>query len=206
MIQTIRTYLQKNKLLTFLLCYGAFYLFSFFWLENREVQYHMVSSEWDRLIPFCEYFIFLCKDQGESMRFVASFCTAMTVFLLVSYFYPNGHELRPEMEGDGVFIAAVRLLHRIDTSTNILPSMHVFVTVANSIALLRQQELRKRRGFVPCVWAGSILIILSTLFLKQHSIIDVVLALLLNVVCYVLFYKCSLYGRRCNNRYEVVRR
>ena len=113
----------------------------------------------------------------------------MTVFLIVSLVFPNGHELRPEPEGNSIFIYAVQALHKIDTPTNILPSMHVFVTVACSIALLRQKELKQHKGFVPVVLICSILIVLSTMFLKQHSVVDVVLALVLNVICYILFYK-----------------
>jgi len=37
-----------------------------------------------------------------------------------------------------------------------------------------------------------IYIILSTLFLKQHSVVDVIYALLLNVVCYIGIYKFNI--------------
>lgn len=198
---------KQNKLLRFTLVYGIFYIFAFFWLESRNVQINIVYSRWDSFIPFCEYFIvpyflwfvyiaftivyflFFCKEQKESERFIYSFCVGMTVFLLVSYVYPNGHNLRPELTGDSIFIKAVRFLHLVDTPTNILPSMHVFVTVDCSIALLRQQSLCSRKGFKLGVWVSSILIVLSTMFLKQHSVVDVFFALLLNIVCYIGFYK-----------------
>lgn len=199
---------KDDKLLKFIIAYGILYIMAFFWLECREVSaIHIVSWALDERIPFCEYFIvpyyfwfvyiaitmiyiiFFCKEQRERKSFIFSFCMGMSVFLLVSCVYPNGHELRPEIEGDSVFIQAVRLLHWMDTPTNILPSMHVFVTGACSIALLRQKELRKYKWFIPIVWVCSILIILSTLFLKQHSVVDVIWALILNMACYILFYR-----------------
>lgn len=199
---------KDDKLLKFIIVYGILYIMAFFWLECREVStVNIVLSVFDERIPFCEYFIlpyffwfiyvaatmiyviFFCKEQKERKSFIFSFCVGMTAFLIVSYIYPNGHELRPDISGDGIFIQAVRLLYRIDTPTNILPSMHVFVTVACSIALFRQKEPRVYRWFAPFVWACSILIILSTLFLKQHTVVDVVLAFVLNVVCYILFYR-----------------
>lgn len=170
----------------------------------------MVYSRWDSVIPICEYFVipyfswfvymlftfiyflFCCKDHQESKKYIASFCIGMSIFLLVSYIYPNGHNLRPELTGDSIFIKIVELLHWIDTPTNVLPSMHVYVTVACSIALLRQEALCSRKGFKMCVWVWSILIILSTLFLKQHSVVDVIYALLLNMVCYIGIYKFNL--------------
>lgn len=203
----MKSYLQKNRLFIFFVCFLILYIMAFFLLEFRDVELHVVSSRWDQYIPFCEYFIvpyvswflyiavtaiyFLCfcRDERESKRYVASFCTGMIVFILVSLVYPNGHNLRPELEGNNIFITMVRILHRVDTPTNILPSMHVFIAVVNSVALLRQQDVRKSRLRACSIWIGSILIILSTMFLKQHSVVDVVLALLLNIVCYFVFYK-----------------
>lgn len=203
----LNTY-KDDKLLKFIIVYGILYLIAFAWLECREVStVNIVLSVLDERIPFCEYFIvpyffwfvyvaatviyiiFFCKKQKERKSFIFSFCVGMTAFLIVSYIYPNGHELRPEINGDSIFIQAVRLLYQIDTPTNILPSMHVFVTVVCSIALLRHKELRVYKWFAPFVWVCSILIILSTLFLKQHTVVDVVLAFVLNAVCYILFYR-----------------
>lgn len=200
---------KENKLFKFILVYGIFYIIVFFWLENRNVEINIIHSRWDSLIPFCEYFIipyfswfiyiaftliyflFLCKENEESKRFIASFCIGMTVFLGISYIYPNGHNLRTEVVGDGFLIQAMKFLHWIDTPTNVLPSMHVFVTVACSIALLRQEALCSHKGFKHFIWLWSILIILSTLFLKQHSVVDVIWALVLNILCYICIYKLA---------------
>lgn len=210
MTNRIFSIFKENRLLKFILIYGIFYIIGFFWLEGRNVELNMVYSRWDSVIPFCEYFVipyfswfvymlftfiyflFCCKDHQESKKYIASFCIGMSIFLLVSYIYPNGHNLRPELTGDSIFIKIVELLHWIDTPTNVLPSMHVYVTVACSIALLRQEALCSRKEFKMCVWVWSILIILSTLFLKQHSVVDVIYALLLNMVCYMGIYKFNL--------------
>lgn len=214
MTKKIFSIFKENRLLKFMLFYGIFYLLGFFWLESREVELNMVYSKWDSVIPFCEYFVipyfswfvyiaitliyflFYCKDYQESKKFVVSFCVGMSIFLLVSYIYPNGHNLRPELTGDSIFIKIMRFLHWIDTPTNVLPSMHVYVTVACSAALLRQEFLHGRKGIKMCIGVWSILIILSTLFLKQHSVVDVICALLLNGLCYVGIYKLADGGRR----------
>lgn len=207
MIKKVSDVFKQNKLLKGTTLYGIFYIIAFFWLESRDVEINIVYSKWDSLIPFCEYFVipyfmwfvyiaftliyflFFCEEKQESKRFIYSFCSGMTVFLLVSYIYPNGHNLRPQLVGDSIFIVIMRFLHWVDTPTNILPSMHVYVTVACTIALLRQKSLCKHKGFKPGVWICCILIVLSTLFLKQHSVVDVILALLLNILCYIWFYK-----------------
>lgn len=207
MIKKVSEIFKQRRLLIFMLLYGIFYIITFLLLESREVEINIISSKLDSVIPFCEYFvipyfmwflymgftmiyfILFCEENQESKRFIYSFCSGMTLFLFVSYVYPNGHDLRPELVGDSIWITIMRFLHSIDTPTNILPSMHVFVTVACTIALLREKKLCKYKGFKIGVWLCCVLITLSTLFLKQHSIVDVVLALLLNIVCYICFYK-----------------
>lgn len=206
-MQKLRDVWKENKRLRLMVGYGIFYLICFFLLENREVPIYVVSCKWDQYIPFCEYFVIpyfywfvymafamvyfvlLTKDKEESKKFLLNFVAGMTIFLLVSFLYPNGHTLRPELVRDNLCTKIVGLLHSMDTPTNILPSMHVYVTVACSIALLRQKELHRYRGFRTTVWLSGILIVLSTVFLKQHSVVDVILALLLNLLCYGMIYK-----------------
>lgn len=201
-----RFIVSKKQLNTFTFVYVIFYLIAFFALESREEPLHIIHCWLDDLIPFCEYFVipyflwflyligtgiyflFYCDDIKECEKFIFNICTGMTVFLVVSYIYPNGHELRPILENENIFTKIVEFLHWVDTPTNILPSMHVYATVACSIALIRQQQISKNRLAQAGIFLISIAIIASTLFLKQHSVIDVITALGLNVICYVIFY------------------
>jgi len=186
--------------------FGIFYLVSFILLEKRDVPIHVVHCGLDDMIPFCEYFIIpyflwflfvgatvyyfgiIVKDKEECMRLFASLGLGMTLFLVISLVYPNGHLLRPSLEGEGIFIKLVQFIYTADTSTNILPSLHVFETVVCFIAIVKNDSCRKKKGLCTGLGILSLLIILSTVFLKQHSVIDVLLAINLNVVCYILVY------------------
>ncbi len=198
---------EENPLAVFSLKGGILYLLSFLLLENRDAEYFMVNIPMDDRIPFCEYFIvpyalwflymafsfwyflFRCKDTNEQRAAIYSMFAGMLVFVVVSLIFPNGHSLRPADTGDGLFGKCVALLYMADTSTNVLPSLHVFETVAAAIGLLRQEELKKHKGFKTAVVIISVLIVLSTMFLKQHSMVDVATALMLNIVCYIIFYQ-----------------
>jgi membrane-associated phospholipid phosphatase len=200
---------MNNKHLWIIPIYGVLYLISFFLLENSDVELNWIHCALDDRIPFCEYFVipyvlwyflifatlwyfgFRCKDHTEYWQLVASIGTGMTVFLIVSYVYPNGHNLRPVLADGNVFVQAVKLLYRIDTPTNILPSMHVFDAVACAVAFCKNEECRKNKKLIFGVTLLAVLITLSTVFLKQHSLIDVALALLLYAFCYLLFYKIA---------------
>ena len=68
----------------------------------------------------------------------------MTLFLIVSYVYPNGLNIRPvEFANDNIFTDVVQLLYRHDTPTNVLPSIHVFNSLCIHLALANSKMLRQ---------------------------------------------------------------
>ena len=137
------------------------------------------------------YFAVSCPSKKEYYQYLGTLGVGMTLFLLISYVYPNGQQLRPDLSvaGDGVFISAIRFLYKIDTPTNIFPSMHVFNATASCIALYQNERCRKNKVFTAGQIVLTVSIVLSTMFLKQHSVEDVMTALILNILCYQLFYK-----------------
>ena len=82
----------------------------------------------------------------------------------------------------------VKMLYQMDTPTNIFPSIHVFNSVAVGIAIWKCEALQKHWLLRRSAIVLSILIVLSTMFLKQHSVWDVVCALALNAVVYIFVY------------------
>ena len=83
----------------------------------------------DDKIPFIEYFIvpyflwfayvavavlyFLFKNKGEYYRLCAFLFTGMTIFLIISTVYPNGHYLRPAtFAHDNIFCLLYTSIHQ----------------------------------------------------------------------------------------------
>lgn len=98
----------------------------------------------------------------------------MTVFLIVSYVYPNAQHIRPtEFPRDNIFTDIVKWLYSTDTPTNILPSIHVFNSLAIHMSLTNCEALRNKKLIKAASFTLTALIIMSTMFLKQHSVIDV---------------------------------
>lgn len=198
MLAKSRNFLKKYPH-TWSVLYFAFYLTCFVWLEGRaNLPYHVIHSPLDDYIPFCEYFIIpyflwfayigiiyawlFFNDRENFNRYIAFLYTGMTLFLIVSAVYPNGHLLRPvEFERDNIFIQMVCFLYWADTSTNILPSIHVFNSIAAHMAVMNTPPLRSKKWVVRCSRILYVSIILSTMFLKQHSCVDVILGILLGV-------------------------
>ena len=128
-------------------------MLAFMLMEQSNVKIHIIHSLADDRIPFCEYFIIpyvmwyffligtviyfavLCPSKKEYYQYLGTLGVGMTLFLLISFVYPNGQHLRPDLTnaGDSVFLNVVRFLYKIDTPTNIFPSMHVFNATASCI-------------------------------------------------------------------------
>lgn len=196
----------KNKNIWIVPVYGIFYLVMFFALENSSAVYHVIYSPLDDKIPFCEYFIipyylwfayvaatvayfmFINVSSREYRQLISILGAGMSVFLIVSFVYPNCHHLRPVVTRDNFCSRLVLLLHKVDTPTNLLPSIHVFNSLACYAALMHNEPFRKRKGLVIGCRLLTISIILSTMFLKQHSVVDVTLAFLFFAVSYWVFY------------------
>ena len=107
----------------------------------------------------------------------------MTIFLVVSLVYPNKLDLRPDyVDTSNICGMLVSFLYKTDTPTNVLPSIHVFNTMALCFAVHGNKELRKRKLLTLSSDILGVLIVLSTMFLKQHSVIDVSLGLVMSVL------------------------
>lgn len=167
----------------------------------------MIYSPIDSKIPFCEYFIvpyylwfpyiavtvaafvFLDKEKKDFTRLCITLGFGMTFFLLFSFLYPNAISLRPQtMAHDNLFTTLTRMIYASDTSTNVFPSIHCF----NSLAVCAAIWHNKRMNQYPLLTISSTvlcaLIILSTMFVKQHSIIDVIGAFVMFILLYIPLY------------------
>ena len=79
-------------------------------------------------------------------------------------------------------------LYAGDTPTNLFPSVHVFNSIAVNIAVWHSDNFKKNKAVRYSSAVLMVLIILSTMFLKQHSVFDVVTGMVLAVFMYSVVY------------------
>ena len=186
--------------------YILVYMPWFLWLEKHvTTNYYVIQTRLDEWIPFNEFFIipylmwfgfiavaflyFFFTDVPGFYRLAKFMFTGMTIFLIISTAFPNGQDLRPMVfERDNIFVDMVRVLYRADTCTNVFPSLHVFNSISVCIAVHESQALKKHRGVTIVTYVLAGLIILATMFLKQHSVLDVIGACLMACVLYQFVY------------------
>ncbi|MDY4205606.1 phosphatase PAP2 family protein, partial [Porcincola intestinalis] len=99
----------------------------------------------------------------------------------------NRLDLRPaQVEGNDIFAILCRYLYRTDTPTNVLPSIHVYNSMAVCYAVNANETLRRKKWVIAGTDVLTLLIVLSTMFLKQHSVIDVTTGMVMSVVLQVI--------------------
>ena len=202
----MKAFFQKYRHALVLL-YGLIYMPWFMWLESRSnLPYHVIHVKLDDMIPFVEYFIvpyllwfvyvaavfvyLFFKNRREFYQYCIFLFTGMTLFLIVSTLYPNGHLLRPNtFARNNIFTFAVQILYQADTATNIFPSLHVYNSIAAHRAVANSETLAGNRLIRGGSFVLMVSIILATMFLKQHSMLDVISGILLGLVMEQLVYR-----------------
>lgn len=188
----------EYKHLKYLAYWPAFSLF-FVIVERLWIRdYKPVSCALDNFIPFCEYFlvfylfwfVFLIGIQIYTLLYDVESFKKMMEFVMISYsaaiiiyiLFPNCQELRPEQfERDNIFTHLVSWLYQIDTNTNVSPSVHVIGSAAGLLCMWNCKRF-STPGWRTTFSLTAFLISISTVFLKQHSIIDVVTAIPICVI------------------------
>lgn len=190
-----------------MLIYWPLFSLVFQLLEHRQgVEWIAVRSRFDGMIPFCEYFIipyyfwfvYLVWMLVYTFFFdIPSFKKYMT-FIIISYsltcliyvIIPTEQNLRIDLsERSNVFEDLVwQLQTSIDNNKNVCPSLHV--TGSFAVLFTAWNSERYRSVFWRAVFiAITVLISASTVFLKQHSIIDIAAAVGLCFAIYPFVFR-----------------
>ncbi|MGL4107912.1 phosphatase PAP2 family protein [Clostridium sp. LP20] len=157
-------------------------------INNIDSKSYSLATSFDSKIPLIKYFVIpyyswylliafsfiyvYIKSQDEFYDFVTCMTITMLTALLI-YICFQTTVIRPEIIGDDIFSNLLRNIYKADKPVNCCPSLHVSITLVCSIWINRVSENKYlKRG----VFFLGTLIILSTLFIKQHVVIDVFIA------------------------------
>ena len=179
------------KLLLFWPVFGI--LFALAERGGLPVTYHPVYVPLDDRIPFCEYFLFaylfwfafligmlaytIFFDQPAFRRMMWFIILTYSVTIAIYFLYPTCQELRPvEFPRDNALTRFIRWFYVFDTNTNVCPSIHVMGALAVLCTAWHCKGFQ-HPGWKWAFGVSALLICLSTVFLKQHSVVDVIMAL-----------------------------
>lgn len=171
----------------------------------------LIESPLDAKIPFCEWFIipyctwYFCiaaiviyplfkSDRREFLRSNLVLMGAMLIPMLICTFIPNGIDeaLRPDFDTlgrDNILIDMVKIIYNADTPPrNVMPSMHVSISFAMFFVILQSKTMCKKlyAKLLSGIWC--VMISASTVFIKQHSILDVYAGIAVAVIVALVGY------------------
>jgi len=130
--------------------------------------------------------VFLPKSPQELLRLVFRLVTVVAIAAICFLVFPL-HFAFPRSAPDGFFSLPYQALYRIDSTHNMLPSLHAAITLIIWPTLARHTP----KPWRPAVHLWLTLTIFSTLFTHQHHIPDVLAALILAGLMFLLPFRHS---------------
>lgn len=183
--------------------YMVVYMPTFFWVESLDHagNFHIIHTAVDDMIPVIEVFIIpyamwlpylvagmiaiAIRSRKLSRKTSYMLMAGMTLFIIISLVYPNMLELRAAIpDRQNIFMDCINYLHSIDTPTDVLPSLHVYDAIVVAAGL--HLTFRDKKVMLVLSDILTALIVLSTLFIKQHSIIDVISAIVMFIPVFII--------------------
>ena len=207
MLTKVKDFMKKYSHCWTLL-YFPIYMIWFTWLERKVTpnsDYTNIHVYVDDLIPFCEWFVIpyvlwfvyiagvmafiLFTSRKEFYEASAYMFIGMSMCLFICTVWPNGQDLRvQEFTSENILTSIMGFIYHADTNTNVFPSIHVYNSVGAAILIFRSHILKKYTWVKASSVILSTLIIMSTVFLNQHSIMDVFGGLILAALMYIPVY------------------
>ena len=164
---------------------------------------HVMHCFLDDLIPFNEYFLifytgwyllvagsllyYFFYDVGRFRELDLYIFITQMVAMACYIFFPSRQDLRPEVfPRENLFTWVMGLIYTFDTNTGVCPSLHVAYSLAIVSVMLKDTYLKKTTKALVTVF--SILVCLSTAFVKQHSTLDILAAIPVVLLGEILIY------------------
>lgn len=180
------------------------YVIAFFAVEKLTPTegYWVTDTALDARIPFVPQFIFfyvmwyplfaavgiptILSDAPAFRRWMYYNMLTLTASLVFYLIVPNGQGLRPaDMQVTGFSTWLLSRIWAADTPTNVFPSMHIIGCIGDIAAVF---DSRIFRGWRWVIVALALLCAASTMFVKQHAILDAAGAAAFAVPAFFLFY------------------
>lgn len=167
----------------------------------------ILTSTIDSRIPFIPYFIYfyilwyvmlfivpylLYKSDKEIFKkyFVSTFIS-ITIAGLIYILFPTSI-VRASINGSGITNFIVKFIYLIDTPVmNCFPSMHCIISFLFIFSVIGCRNLSNKYKWVISIL--SCLIVISTLLVKQHVVVDVISGFIISSFVYFIVCKTKIW-------------
>ena len=174
---------------------------------------HIIHSPLDDMIPFLEIFVipyvlwyglivfsltYFAMYNIDSFKKLQTFIMITQGLAMIVYIvYPSMQDLRPtEFANQNIFTDMIGFLYSFDTNTGVFPSLHVAYSVGIASVWLKEKDASWVLRISIAVFC--LLVCASTVFIKQHSILDAFGAI---PVCIIA--EAVLYGKYWRDKFKL---
>ncbi len=168
-------------------------------LNHTERGTRYLVTDLDRMTPFISWFavpyvlwipflyiclIYFCfRDRILYYRTIAAYVIGILI-CYVFYFFFQTTVPRPLVLEQDAFTWLVKYVYGSDMPNNAFPSIHCFSSFLMLSAVLRSSVRTRLNSWL--IGSGAILIIVSTLFIKQHVVLDALAAIAVAELAFAL--------------------
>lgn len=212
MISLLKKYAFPGVISIIVICYQAIL---YFFAKFTPFSIHVIGSSIDRkiplipifIIPYVLWYLFLVvvpcllytQNKKDFYQYILANILVDTIATIIFVIYPT-LLIRPEIEVNNLFTWILNLIYWGDTpALNCFPSVHCANCFVAIFIMIKGNKIKKKDRLFTCLFA--VLIIFSTLFVKQHALIDVVGAFILSFIA-VLFVKKTNLSDTLENKVE----
>lgn len=176
---------------------------SYFLIERLHTEHFVIHCNIDDFIPFLPIFIipyilwyiyvpaplifeFLTCKKTFPEHIMTFFIGAVPCLICLAVF-PSCVDFRPSGQGSGILYWLCRLIFDNDGPVNVFPSLHCYEAVIVHLLAFAGGPFKDRKILRTISAVIVILICLSTVFVKQHSIIDSVVGVIWAYVVFIVY-------------------
>lgn len=174
--------------------------FIYFLTKFFQNDYHLLESEFDKIIPFVPYFVYFyiiwyfmlvlvpyllyIKDRLGFWRYYISYGLTIIMSGIIYLIYPTTLT-RPRVIVSNISTFLLNIIYKLDTpAINLLPSMHCSFCFLFIFTTLSNKNIEKKYRF--SILVLSIFIIASTVLIKQHILIDILTSFIISSFSFIL--------------------
>lgn len=162
--------------------------------------YSIITMKIDSLIPFCKYFILFYTtyywfpilqlyllsyaNKRKFYRLLIAIGISCLIANVIFWIY-QVKMIRPEITGSTIFDWMVNFIYKLDgEALNCFPSVHALMGCSMIIGSLKTEKFPSWFKIISLIF--GIGCILSTVFVKQHYFIDMLVGTMLMLIVYLL--------------------
>lgn len=198
--------LIKNNKQVFLLLLFAVQTLGYFMSDFFGLDYHTVHIALDDRVPYLPVFIIpyilwyayiplpmiiACfKDKDRFYRQAWTVFTGALMCTVFFYIFPTKIDFRPVPHGNGPVSWLCRIIYSNDTPTNVFPSLHCYQATAIHLSTFDVKLIKEHPWLFLLSTFMMIVTCLSTIFVKQHSVADLIAGCLFGVLVSTVIKIC----------------